>query len=54
MEQEEVCEFCNGTGFVPNIVYDSTVHRYIQDGVLECKHPNPNYEEDYTGASERD
>ncbi len=51
MEQTEVCEFCNGTGFVTNIEYNSDIHQYVEAGLIECKHPN-NYD-DYSGADTR-
>jgi hypothetical protein len=39
MEETEVCKFCNNTGFVTNLEYDSDVHAYIPAGMIECKHP---------------
>jgi hypothetical protein len=38
-EEEAVCEYCNGTGFVTNVVFDKDSYSYVADGLIECNHP---------------
>jgi hypothetical protein len=45
MDEEEVCEFCNNSGFVTNLEYDTDTHQFIDAGLIECKHPD-NYNEE--------
>lgn len=52
MEQTEECEFCNGTGFVTNIEYNSDIHQYVEAGLIKYKHPNNH--DDYSGADAND
>lgn len=37
--EQEVCEFCENTGYVTNLEYDSTVHQFMPAGLIECNHP---------------
>lgn len=46
---KDVCEFCLNTGYVQNVEFNEDIHKYVNAGLLECKHPN-NYE-DYSGAN---
>jgi len=49
MEQEVKCEFCNDTGYVTNVEYNSDTHRFEEAGLIECKHPDNH--EDYSTAN---
>lgn len=50
--EAEGCEFCNGTGYVTNVEFNSDTHEYQEAGLIKCKHPN-NYG-DYSGATTND
>lgn len=37
--EQDVCEFCHGTGYVTNVEYDNAIHEFVPAGLIECKHP---------------
>jgi hypothetical protein len=36
---ERVCEFCNNSGFVTDLEYNTDVHTFVPVGQIECRHP---------------
>ncbi len=51
MRGKDICEFCNGTGWVSNLEFDADTHTFVPCGLIECKHPN-DYD-DYSVAPEQ-